>query len=322
MQELFLGEAMKQRRLELGLTQEQLCEGICEPMTISRLENGKQTPSRRNLNALLGRLSMPTDRYYALLSQKEEEVEALWNQITICNVKFTQAAAENRPAIRNECLALHQKLRSISDENDPITQQFLIRSQLLLGNEEGAYTPEEQIRMLTDAIHLTHTRFDIHEIGQGLYSTDEIKLINQLATAYILGGHHAQAIEILSQLYAYIKLHFSSATLTRAAAGMVCFNYANELYTTKQYPCAAALAEEGVELVRNCASTQSLPELIGLLAECYHFMGNDEKSRDLFYQAYYLMKTFRKEQNLRNLIADAKELLHMDLSHGLPGTES
>lgn len=45
MKNVFLGEYVKQRRLDLGLTQEQLCDGICEPMTLSRLENGKQTPA-------------------------------------------------------------------------------------------------------------------------------------------------------------------------------------------------------------------------------------------------------------------------------------
>lgn len=41
MKELFLGEAVWQQRLAMGLTQEELCEGICEPITISRFENGK-----------------------------------------------------------------------------------------------------------------------------------------------------------------------------------------------------------------------------------------------------------------------------------------
>lgn len=45
MKNVFLGEYIKQRRLDLGLTQEQLCDGICEPVTLSRLENGKQTPA-------------------------------------------------------------------------------------------------------------------------------------------------------------------------------------------------------------------------------------------------------------------------------------
>ena len=46
MKNVFLGEYIKQRRLDLGLTQEQLCDGICEPVTLSRLENGKQTAAK------------------------------------------------------------------------------------------------------------------------------------------------------------------------------------------------------------------------------------------------------------------------------------
>ena len=81
MKNVFLGEYIKQRRLDLGLTQEQLCDGICEPMTLSRLENGKQTPSRNRINALLQRLGLPDDRYFALLSKNELEMEALQKEI-------------------------------------------------------------------------------------------------------------------------------------------------------------------------------------------------------------------------------------------------
>ena len=42
----FLGEHIKKQREKLGLTQEQVCAGICEQVTLSRLENGRQTPSR------------------------------------------------------------------------------------------------------------------------------------------------------------------------------------------------------------------------------------------------------------------------------------
>ena len=86
MKNVFLGEYVKQRRLDLGLTQEQLCDGICEPMTLSRLENGKQTPSRNRINALLQRLGLPDDRYFALLSKNELEMEALQKEIVACNV--------------------------------------------------------------------------------------------------------------------------------------------------------------------------------------------------------------------------------------------
>ena len=49
MQNFLLGEYIRQRRLELGLTQEEVCDGICEPITLSRIENGKQTPSRARI---------------------------------------------------------------------------------------------------------------------------------------------------------------------------------------------------------------------------------------------------------------------------------
>ena len=43
---IYIGTFIKQRRKELKLTQEQVCSGICDPVTLSRIENGKQTPSK------------------------------------------------------------------------------------------------------------------------------------------------------------------------------------------------------------------------------------------------------------------------------------
>ena len=45
MKNVFLGEYVKQRRLDLGLTQEQLCYGICEPMTLPDWKMGNRPPA-------------------------------------------------------------------------------------------------------------------------------------------------------------------------------------------------------------------------------------------------------------------------------------
>lgn len=52
MKNVFLGEYIKQRRLDLGLTQEQLCDGICEPMTPFPTGKWETDPSRNRINAL------------------------------------------------------------------------------------------------------------------------------------------------------------------------------------------------------------------------------------------------------------------------------
>ena len=85
MQNYRLGDYIRQRRQELNLTQEQVCAGICEPVTLSRFENGRQTPSRTRINAILQRLGLPDDRYYALVTPEELEIEALKKEIVACN---------------------------------------------------------------------------------------------------------------------------------------------------------------------------------------------------------------------------------------------
>lgn len=154
MKNVFLGEYIKQRRLDLGLTQEQLCDGICEPMTLSRLENGKQTPSRNRINALLQRLGLPDDRYFALLSKNELEMEALQKEIVACN-------ANHRVEEGFETL---KKFEQIADHDDQIAQQFILRSKVLLGRLDQRYTPQEQIDLLMQAIRLTVPRFNLDEI--------------------------------------------------------------------------------------------------------------------------------------------------------------
>lgn len=164
---------MKQRRLELGLTQEQLCEGICEPMTISRMENGRQTPSRNRINALLQRLGLPDARYFALLSKREEEIAALQKEIVACSVQRDTAHGRE----------LLDQLEHITEPDDHVTRQFILRSQVILGKAEGRYSAEEQLQMLMDALWMTVPHFDLEEISSGLYSFEEVKIINQCSCA-------------------------------------------------------------------------------------------------------------------------------------------
>ena len=86
MREIPIGAYIRQNREAQGLTQQQLCEGICEPATISRIENGQQTPYRSRLSALLQRLGLPDDRYFALLSPNEIEISSLQAEIVSCGV--------------------------------------------------------------------------------------------------------------------------------------------------------------------------------------------------------------------------------------------
>ena len=235
MREVFLGKYMKQRRLELGLTQEQLCEGICEPMTISRMENGRQTPSRNRINALLQRLGLPGDRYFALLSKHEEEIAALQREITACSVQRDTAHGWE----------LLDQLEHITEPDDHVTRQFILRSQVILGKAEGRYSAEKQLQMLMEALRMTVPHFDLEEISGGLYSFEEVKIINQIAVTYAGSGQRRRAIDILRQLMKYVQKHYQNILQSGGLLPLISYNYARELAANKQYEDAIEIAELG-----------------------------------------------------------------------------
>ena len=292
MKNVFLGEYVKQRRLD----------GICEPMTLSRLENGKQTPSRNRINALLQRLGLPDDRYFALLSKNELEMEALQKEIVACNV--TEKVPEGF-----EKLAQFEKL---ADPDDQIAQQFALRSRVLLGRLDGRYTPLEQIDLLMQAIQLTVPRFDLESIESFLYTRDEITIINQIGLAYSDAGQNKKAAEIYYQLLKYVRKHFKETITSIGVLPLVLYNYARVLDLCGRYEEGAALAKEGREACIQYGHYQVLPRCLEIEAECRHFMGDDEISKELYYQSYYLCKVIGYQIGLEVVKKEAKEYLNID----------
>lgn len=301
MENFFLGEYIKQRREALGLTQKQVCEGICTPVTLSRIENGTQTPSRTRINAILQRLGLPDDRYISLLSKNELKIEALKKEIVACN--GTERVKEGR-----EKLA---KLEEMEEAKDPLVRQFILRSRVLLGSLDGSCPPEKRIEILLKAIQLTVPDFALDRIEQYLYTKDEIKIINQIGIAYSDDGQNKKAAEIYAQLLRYVRVHYQETITSIGVLPMVLYNYARVLDLCGWYEEGAALAKEGQEACIQYGHYQFLPHCLEIEAECRHFMGDDESSRELYYQSYYLCKVVKYKVGLDVVRQEAKEYLNI-----------
>ena len=300
MQNFFLGDYIRQRRLELGLTQEQVCEGICEPITLSRIENGKQTPSRVRINAILQRLDLPEDRYYALLTKEELEIEALEKEIVACNVTER----------KKECFEQIEKLETFA-KGDPLIQQFIIRSKLLLEQLDNRYTPQEEIEILTQAIRLTVPDFNTEEIEKKLYTRDEIKIINQIANAYSCAGNQKKAADIFYQLLKYIRKHIKEAITSAGVLPMILYNYARVLDLAGRYEEGIEYALETKEVCIKYGHYQYLPRCIEIYGECCYFLGRIEESKKAYRQAYYICEAIG-DVNLEVTKEEAKKYLNLE----------
>ena len=308
MKEFPIGEVIRQKRIELGLTQEELCEGIYEPPTMSRIETGRQTPSRTKLNVLLQRLGLPGDQYYALLSDNETKIADLQKEIVSCNVLGKQAKG----------LEMINELEEIADPQDTTIQQFILRSKVILGKLENGeikpYSFEQKLEILFQAIHLTSPRFNIEEIDRGLYGLDEVKVINQIALTYSRNDEHKKAIDIYYQLLRYIKKHFQNILQSGGLLPLVCYNYARELDLVKRYEDALEIAQLGWQACVQYGQYRNLPVIIALMAECYHFLNDDNKSIEYYRQAYYIHKAIGNEKSIGVIMSETKKYFGNDFS--------
>lgn len=302
MENFFLGEYIKQRREALGLTQRQVCEGICTPVTLSRIENGTQTPSRTRINAILQRLGLPDDRYISLLSKNELKIEALKKEIVACNV--TERVKEGR-----EKLA---ELEKMEEAADPLVQQFILRSRVLLGSLDGSCPPEKQIELLIKAIRLTVPRFDLGEIEQFLYATDEIKIINQMGVAFSDNQENEKAAVLYEQLLRYVQAHHQETITSVGVIPLVLYNYARVLDLCGRYEEGIALAKEGQKACIQYGHYHHLSGCLEIYAECCFFLGRIEESAKAYRQSYYLCEIIGDEENLEITKKEAKEYLNLE----------
>lgn len=278
MQNYRLGDYIRQRRQELNLTQEQVCAGICEPVTISRFENGRQTPSRTRINAILQRLGLPDDRYYALVTPEELEIEAL-------------------------------EIEKIVKPDDQITQQFILRSKVLLGGLDKRYSSDERIQMLMQAIQMTIPNFRLSKIEDYLYTLDEMKLVNQIGNAYSLAGDNEKAADIFYRLLQYMRRHLQEMVTSNRMLPLVLYNFARSLDLLERYEESARVARNGKEACIKYGHYQVLHSCLEIEAECDFFLGKKEESAERYREAFYICKVMRYEDDLQIIRNEAQKYL-------------
>lgn len=282
MRKMHIGKVIRQRRKELGYTQEQLCEGICEPPNISRLENEQQIPSRSTMTLLLERLGLPNDIYFAYLSDNEAEIEDLQTEIVSCNM--TVNSEQGLDAI--------ERLEALITDKDKIVKQFILRSKSILGRRvDGqivAYTESEKLEILYEALHLTSPKFDINNIKSKLYGVIEVKIINQIAQVHSRQGEYDVVIHIYEQLFDYVRTHMDGLKEQSAIIPMLAYNYARELGMARHPKEALEIAEIGRRTCLDYYQYADLGRLLFVIADCWHQLGEYELAQRRILESYWL----------------------------------
>lgn len=307
MQIKILGEAVRQRRKELGVSQGMVCDGLCTAMTLSRFESGRQTPSWDCTTAILQRLGLPDGRYYAQLTRSETRLVFLRKEVLAWFSRFEHTLGEERRLARANTVEKLRELECCIKADDRIDRQFILGIRAALGSSEGPYPTQKRLSMLMEAIHLTSPRFDLDKIENFLYSSNEVAIINKIAVSYARGGQRTSAIRICGQI---LKL-LQKRTPDHSYLPLIAYNYSQYLASEKRFEEALEIAGLGRQACLKQEHYLYLPGFLHIEAECYYFLGDMGRSEELYRSAYYLYGATKNKNNQEVLISEAEERLHL-----------
>lgn len=193
-----IGYLIKERRLELGITQEELADGICAVTTLSRIENGERVPSKNHFEMLIQRLGVSDIVFYTYVDRNTLYLHEL-------KFKIRDLIAQG---LHKEALELLNDYSSKADMSLRFEKQFVSLYRTLL--DIDSISLNERLNKLNEAVSLTCPRYNDGFIPN-LLSYEEIIALNNIAVCYRQMGDYDKAISILS----HIEKHYESGIVNR-----------------------------------------------------------------------------------------------------------
>lgn len=260
-----LGTIIRSLRKQAGLSQEELADGICSSVSVSRIENGTQMPSGTVLEALLARLGTSTyqicDIYYKSEKQLAFEQEAETVNRLIAEGNLEQAKS------RLLCL----KDRAKADSSN-------LQYYLLLDATVKLYEGDQTGRILSilyEALEQTKPAFDFEDFRNTLLSAREVNILNVIVAAHFRSGDSLKAIRLGEELMSSLKKHKSGLKEYTIMRINLALNLSQCMEEERRYQEALMYIQMAEELSFESFEQALLPEIEFIKAKIYHLLGND-----------------------------------------------
>lgn len=230
-----IGYLIKERRLELGITQEELADGICAVTTLSRIENGERIPSKDYFERLIQRLGVSDIVFYTTVDK---------NTLYLHELKFKIRDLIARTKYK-EALELLNDYSSKANMSLRFEKQFVLLYNTIAANDSIGL--DERLCKLREAVSLTCPRYTDGFIPN-LLSYEEIIALNNIAICYMQMGNYDKAISILS----HIKKHYESGFVNREEClktqTMVLYNLSKCYGLTGKYDECIEICDLGIKI--------------------------------------------------------------------------
>lgn len=193
----YIGDVLRIRRNMYGMTQEELCRGICVTKTLRRSEKMERTMHQDLLEMVMRRLGLSKEHQKSRLVTNDREVLKLRDELLICR--------NNHDIVRcREILSLMQKRLSVKI---PENEQYIIELETSLDWMENKITKEELVEREEKALRCT---LDLDKIflSDEIYLTEmEMSCIRKMIQG-LNGKRKREYIDLLWRFFDYYEKEY------------------------------------------------------------------------------------------------------------------
>lgn len=272
------GPIIKTRREELGLTQEDLADGICSVPTLSRIENGERMPTKNHFEMLLQRLGY-SDMTLDFFTDKQT---FLLHELKI-KIRYAYMAKDYPLAKK-----LFDEFESLLDNPTNIDKQFAILYQTLF--DQTQFNNADRLKRFEDALKLTCPQYIGGRIPHTL-SYEEIILLNNIAICHHIANNMEHAIDILYILTEYYEHHMISTDESLRTQPMILYNLSKFLGLSGRYDECIKICDLGIQIARTTGRCRLLGDTLfnraWSLIQRKH-IGDMEEAEQTLRQAIYI----------------------------------
>ena len=271
------GLTIQEARLKAGLTQEQLSEGICSPVSLSRIESGSAGVSPITFQALMSKAGAPCEAFPVFASRADFDCF------------YTLKRAKFYIDTWNLSKGYHEldkvETANFADNKFYYQEWLLLHSRLQF--RSGCGNHQHIFETLSAALTISKPEIDFFDFRNLLFSTTEIELLIALAQEALYLNKLPMCLEICTQISAYLEnsaFPFLERDNLLAANAIV---YAKYLIAVKDYSMALEVADEHYNKMAQNTSYIYLHELAFLTGLSHHYCQNSQSALKLFQTAFF-----------------------------------
>ncbi len=274
------GKIIRDRRRELGITQDELASGICSVLTLSRIERGTQVPHDYTLLQLMQRLGLSSSETFLLV---DDEHTAFYRLKYYIRQAYINGNYEEAKKI------LRKNKEQIS-ELSPFDRQTFETIDILLKIRDKEYDDNEALERLEAALRLTHKQYSKDNLPK-LFTYEEILLLNNIAIRYAHLNDLKTAIDMLYCIKDFYDTKFCDIEEALRTESMVLYNLSKYLGLAGRIDECLAICEQGINFgikTRRCSSLAKTLFNKAYVLNMRNKPGDKEASLHCAEQAYHL----------------------------------